>query len=80
MMTGLRRRLRQIEQRYADLRGAGLDHQAIDLRRLSGEALLRLKSFRARAIAHGNGQPDWSVLSSAELAEIRRLFELTRTQ
>jgi hypothetical protein len=79
-MTGLRRRLLRIERRLADLRGAGLHHQAIDLRCLSREALLRLKSLRARAAAHGiDGRPDWSALTGKELAEIRGLFELTRT-
>jgi hypothetical protein len=79
-MTGLRSRMRRIERRHADLRSAGLYRRPIDLRRLSGEELWRLKSLRARAIAHGNdGQPAWSVLTSTELAEIRRLFDLTRT-
>jgi hypothetical protein len=71
----LKGRIRQIARRQAALGLMRHRGQLIDLRGLNIEDLNRLKCLRIQALAEKiSGRPAWSVLSSLELDEIRRIF------
>jgi hypothetical protein len=75
----LKGRIRQIARRQAALGLACARGEVVDLARLNIEELNRLKCLRSLALAGASsGRPDWSVLSSLELDEIKKIHQSAR--